>query len=177
MQSFAASQRNLRTDHLDALLLHSPLGGDSETLVAWRAFEEIAATGGARRLGISNCYRVATLQALHASARIKPTIVQNRFHAAERYDRTIRAFCDAHGLTYQSFWTLTANARVLAQAQVLRLAERHGRTAAQILFRYLTQIGVVPLIGTRSLAHMREDLAIFEFELSDDERAALDVLF
>jgi diketogulonate reductase-like aldo/keto reductase len=54
------------------------------------------------------------------------------------------------------------------------LASKYGRTPEQILFRYLTQIDVVPLTGTRSEAHMREDLGIFEFELTDRERDAVD---
>jgi diketogulonate reductase-like aldo/keto reductase len=56
------------------------------------------------------------------------------------------------------------------------LASTHNRTAAQVLFRYLTQIGVVPLTGTKSETHMREDLSIFDFELSDVEQGAIDEL-
>jgi len=57
------------------------------------------------------------------------------------------------------------------------LAAQYGRTPAQILFRYLTLEGVVPLTGTKSLIHMREDLAIFEFELTETERAEMAGLF
>jgi diketogulonate reductase-like aldo/keto reductase len=57
------------------------------------------------------------------------------------------------------------------------LASRHRRTPAQILFRYLTQIEVVPLTGTRTETHMREDLDIFDFELSELERKTMDALF
>jgi diketogulonate reductase-like aldo/keto reductase len=57
------------------------------------------------------------------------------------------------------------------------LASIHGRTPVQILFRYLTQVDVVPLTGTRSEAHMREDLAIFEFKLTDRERDAVEEMF
>jgi len=104
-------------------------------------------------------------------------VVQNRFHADTGYDREIRAFCRQHRLIYQSFWTLTANPHILAQTAVTSLASKHRRTPAQILFRYLTQIEVVPLTGTRSETHMREDLDVFEFELSELERKALDALF
>jgi diketogulonate reductase-like aldo/keto reductase len=104
-------------------------------------------------------------------------VVQNRFHAANGYDREIRAFCRQHRLIYQSFWTLTANAHVLTHRAVTDLASKHGRTPAQILFRYLTQIEVVPLTGTRAETHMREDLDIFEFELSAPERKAMHAAF
>ncbi len=74
---------------------------------------------------------------------------------------------------YQSFWTLTANPQLLAHAIIGALASSYQRTPPQILFRYLTQMGVVPLTGTRSETHMLEDLWIFEFELSAAERDAI----
>jgi len=174
-QSFASSLENLQTDYVDSLVLHSPMR-DAESLAAvWIAMEAIAEEGRARLLGISNCYSVAYLEHLWSTARIKPSVVQNRFYAATGYDVDIRSFCAEHGMVYQSFWTLTANGELLASPELLRPAERHGRTPAQILFRYLTHEGVVPLTGTQSEEHMREDLAIFEFELSHDERDAIAV--
>ena len=130
-----------------------------------------------RQLGISNCYRLEEVEALFDSARYKPAVVQNRFYADTGYDREIRAFCRQHGMIYQCFWTLTANPQVLAHRTVRELATKHHRTPAQLLFRYLTQNDIVPLTGTRSEIHMREDLAIFDFELTQLEREAMDVLF
>ena len=175
-QSFAVSQKNLRTEYVDSLVLHSPLADDAETLVTWRALETIAASGGARALGISNCYALDGLESLYRAARVKPTIVQNRLYKESGYDVEIRAFCRAHGITYQSFWTLTANGDLLASAAIRTIASRRNRTPAQVLFRYLTQHDVVPLTGTTSVAHMREDLAIFDFELTADEQAAVTAL-
>jgi diketogulonate reductase-like aldo/keto reductase len=173
-QSFRVSLQNLGTSYLDCLVLHSPLPDMSQTLEVWRTFESLVDAGGVRQLGISNCYQLERLEALYASARIAPAVVQNRFYADTGYDREIRAFCRQHGIIYQSFWTLTANPQVLAHRTVLELASKYGKTPAQVLFRYLTQSGVVPLTGTRSETHMREDLAIFEFELEDPEREAMD---
>jgi diketogulonate reductase-like aldo/keto reductase len=175
-QSFQASLSNLQTDYLDCLVLHSPLGTADETHAVWKAMEEIVTAGGARRIGISNCYSLQELRALYDFAQVKPSIVQNRFHAETGYDRDIRAFCKRNGVIYQSFWTLTANPHVLRSPQLESLARKHQRTPAQILFRYLTQDGIVPLTGTRSPQHMREDLAIFDFELADEERAQIEQL-
>jgi len=175
-QSFAASLRNLRTDYLDCLVLHSPLATREQTQVVWRAIEGLVDAGGVRRPGLSNCYSLEELDALYRNARIKPSVLQNRFHADTGYDHEIRAFCRDHGIIYQSFWTLTANARVLSSAQVRKLASRYGRTPAQVLFRYLTQSDVVPLTGTASAAHMREDLSIFDFELTAVDRDSIRVL-
>jgi diketogulonate reductase-like aldo/keto reductase len=172
-QSFATSLKNLRTDYLDGLVLHSPLSNERELLEVWRAMEALCDAGGARQLGISNCYSLPQLRRLHEQARIKPAILQNRFYAATGYDRDIREFCGQQRILYQSFWTLTANPKVLAHPALQALAARYGRTPAQVFFRYLTQQGIVPLTGTASEAHMREDLAIFEFELTPAECEAV----
>ena len=176
-QSFASSLRNLQTDYLDCLILHSPLPTAQRTLAAWHALESLVDAGGVRQLCISNCYTVAEMEHLWRHSRIKPAVVQNRFYAETGYDREIRAFCGQRQIVYQSFWTLTANPQVLAHATITALAAAHKRTPPQILFRYLTQNGAVPLTGTRSETHMREDLSIFEFELDAAERRAVDKIF
>jgi len=137
----------------------------------------MCASGGVKQLGISNCYALGQLEALYDKARVKPAMVQNRFYAYTGYDAEIRAFCKEHKMIYQSFWTLTANPHILANGTVQYLVMRHGRTPAQILFRYLSQIGIVPLTGTASIKHMKEDLEIFDFELSEAECEDLNGLF
>jgi diketogulonate reductase-like aldo/keto reductase len=98
-----------------------------------------------------------------------------RQNQARRHSKSL--LC-RHGLRprYQSFWTLSANPQLLAHNVMTALASAHNRTAPQILFRYLTQIRIVPLTGTKSESHMREDLAIFDFELTAAERQAIEGL-
>lgn len=175
-QSCTASLRNLQVACIDGLVLHSPLPVPALTLEVWQAMEALVDAGTVRQLGISNCYDPHALAALHDAARIKPAVLQNRFYAETGYDEDIRRFCRAQGIVYQSFWTLSANPGLLGNANLLNLASHHRRTPAQILFRYLSQRGVVPLTGTTSELHMREDLAIFEFELGETECAAVDLL-
>ena len=172
-QSFAVSLRNLRTDYLDCLVLHSPLPDAKQMDEVWRAMERLVERGGVRQLGISNCYQIDAIARLHDTSRVPLAVVQNRFYATTHYDAEIRSYCLQHDIIYQSFWTLTANPGILAHETVQQLAATHGRTAAQVLFRYLTQIGVVPLTGTSSTKHMREDLAILEFELTANELASM----
>jgi diketogulonate reductase-like aldo/keto reductase len=177
LQSFGVSLRNLQTEYLDGLILHSPLPTDDQTLEVWRALESLVNTGGVRQLGISNCYDLRELESLYDSATIKPAVLQNRFYADTRYDREIRSFCRRRQIVYQSFWTLSANPQILAHPSVGRLVTKYKATPAQILFRYLTLIDVVPLTGTRSEVHLREDLSIFEFDLTPAERDSLTSLF
>ncbi len=168
-QSFEASTKNLQTEYVDSLVLHSPMAPHALLMKVWNAMEKIQKTGGVRQLGISNCYHTEVIRSLYADANVKPAVVQNRFYQETGYDADLRRWCSNHGVIYQSFWTLTANPHVLASNTVRTIAKKHNRTEAQIFFRYLSHSGIVPLIGTTSEQHMREDLSIFDFELSSKD--------
>lgn len=176
-QSVNRSQANLPVGHLDALVLHSPLPTFADTMLVWRALEAAVDAGQIRQLGISNCYDAALFERLFEESRIKPAVLQNRFYADTGYDVRLRAFCADQGVAYQSFWTLTANPHLLESAPIQAACASHSKTAAQVLYRALTQLGVVPLIGTTSRQHMDEDLGIFSFTLAPAELAAIDALF
>lgn len=176
LQSFAASQDNLQTDHIDSFILHSPLTPHSLLMNAWRSMEKIYKDGGVSQLGISNCYVPDVLAVLYDDAEIKPAVVQNRFYQQTGYDRGLRALCAEKSIIYQSFWTLTANPHILGSDDVRQIARRLGKTEAQVFFRYLSLTGIVPLTGTTSQAHMRQDLDIFDFTLSDTDRGTIDLL-
>jgi len=173
-QSLRTSLRNLRTSYVDCLILHAPLENAQQTLVAWHAMESLVAGGAVRQLGISNCYHLEQLDLIYKAVNIKPAVLQNRFYAATGYDRELRAYCIQRQISYQGFWTLTANSQILSHSTVAALAAKYQRTPEQVLFRYLTQIGIVPLTGTRSPTHMQEDLTIFDFELDAAESAMMD---
>ena len=168
-QSFAVSLKNLQTEYLDSFLLHSPFGPYSALLTGWKAMEAIQQSGGARQLGICNCYDLNLLKQLYDDAVVKPAIVQNRFYRETGFDTTLRRWCCERGIVYQGFWILTANPHILANKTVQAMAGKYGKTEAQLLFRYLNQLKVVPLTGTSSMVHMQQDLHIFDFALTDEE--------
>jgi len=176
-QSFETSVRNLRTDYVDCLILHSPLESHDQTMDAWNAMQAIQASGGARQLGISNCYDIDVFKALYADAKVKPAIVQNRFYKDTGYEAELRHWCSVQGVVFQSFWSLTANAHLLGSDTVKGLAGKYHKTEAQIFFRYLSHSGIVPLTGTSSEQHMREDLGIFDFELASEDVNNMNLLF
>jgi diketogulonate reductase-like aldo/keto reductase len=170
-QSFASSLEHLGTDVLNSYVLHGPSRSDGLAAAdweAWRAMEAIHAAGRARLLGISNV-SLGQLEALCAGARVRPRFVQNRCYASRGWDRDVRAFCAARGLVYQGFSLLTANRQVLAHPDLARIAARHGRSPAQVVFRFALEVGMLPLTGTTSADHMRADLDAFAFELAADE--------
>ncbi len=168
-QSFEASKKNLRTQYVDSLVLHSPLAPHAVLMTVWAAMETIQKAGGARQLGISNCYNPEVMRQLYANANVKPAVVQNRFYQETGYDADLRHWCSTHDVIYQSFWTLTANPHVLVSKPVCTIARKYNKSEVQVFFRYLNQSGIVPLTGTCSEQHMREDLNIFDFELSSED--------
>jgi len=175
-KSFEVSKQNLGTDYVDSLVLHSPLFPYANLLKVWKAMEAIYHSSGARQLGISNCYDLELLQRLYFDADVKPSVVQNRFYSESGYDIELRQWCDEQGIVYQSFWSLTANPHVLGGKSVVVLAQKYNKTPAQIVYRYLTQMGIVPLIGSTSQQHIKEDLEIFSFELTLDEMMGIQLV-
>lgn len=171
--SFSVSQKNLQIDVIDSYLLHSTMMPLNPLMQIWRAMEAIVDDGGARQIGVCNCYDITLLRRLYDDARIKPTILQNRFYDESGYDTDIRAFCDEKGIRYQSFWTLTANPHILSSRTIQTLAKKYAWTEAQIFYRYLILSGIVPLNGTTSSIHMDEDLNIFDVTFAQDEMQSI----
>lgn len=170
-QSFASSLEHLGVEALDSYVLHGPssrrglAAGDREV---WRAMEELHAAKKTRFIGISNV-ALDQLEELISFAAVPPAFVQNRCFAALGWDREVRAFCRANGVTYQGFSLLTANARELQHPAFFRLVSRVGMTPAQVVFRFAQQVGMLPLTGTTDAEHMREDLEACRFDLSEDD--------
>jgi len=169
--SFASSLEHLGTAVIDSFVLHGPTqrtGLAAADWEAWRAMEAIHASGRARLLGVSNV-SLEQLQTLCRQARVRPHIVQNRCYASQGWDRHVREFCGANALIYQGFSLLTANRQVLTDRRMARIAEHHGRTVSQIVFRFAVDIGMVALTGTTNADHMKADLEVFDFCLSREE--------
>jgi diketogulonate reductase-like aldo/keto reductase len=177
-QSFASSLEHLSTDAIDSYLLHGPTlrtGLAPADWEAWRAMEAIQRSGRARLIGVSN-FGLDQLQSLCRDARVRPRFVQNRCYADLGWDRDVREFCAASGLVYQGFSLLTANRKALVHPELTRIADRHGRSVAQIVFRFALDVGMLPLTGTTDPAHMRADLDVFDFRLEPEEVARIERL-
>jgi len=176
-QSFEVSKRNLQTDYVDSLVLHSPLFPFKDLMSVWQAMEKIYQEDGAKRLGISNTYDLEVLKRLYEEAEVKPSILQNRFYQDSNYDKAIRLWCKEHHIIYQSFWTLTANPHILESKELFTLARKYNKNVIQLFFAYLHQIGITPLTGTKDTKHMQLDLQSFDITLEDNEVSKLDSLF
>jgi diketogulonate reductase-like aldo/keto reductase len=175
-QSFAGSLEHLRTSYVDSYLLHgpaTPAGLQASDREAWKAIEEIQRSGRARLIGVSN-FTAAQLRTLCGEASTRPAFVQNRCYARTGWDQEVRAVCRQEGITYQGFSLLTGNREELARPVVRRIAERVGRPVPAVVFRFALEIGIVPLTGSSSAQHLRDDLGCFEFDLTVEEVAALE---
>jgi diketogulonate reductase-like aldo/keto reductase len=178
-QSFASSLEHLSVDIIDSYLLHGPMTRSGLTAAdweAWRAIEAIHASGRARLVGVSN-FTLEQLADLCRRARVAPRFVQNRCYAATGWDRDVRQFCSANQIVYQGFSLLTANRHVLAHPEMQRIAQQHGRSIAQLVFRFALEVGMIPLTGTTSAEHMRADLDVFTFSLVPHEAGRIEILY
>ena len=170
-QSFASSLQHLGTDRIDSYVLHGPsrsTGLGVDDWAAWQAMEELHDSGQVRMLGISNV-NLDQLTELFQRARIRPQFVQNRCYAIQRWDRGVRQCCQDNGAVYQGFSLLTANRTVASSSQLTTVAQRCGRSPAQVIFRFALHLGMLPLTGTTNAAHMRADLDVDQFNLEDSE--------
>ena len=158
--SLASSLKNLRTDYIDVLLLHSPLSTNEATMQVWRTFESFVADGTVRQLGLSNVYDLKTLKYIFEAALVKPTVLENRFYKKTNFDSEIRKFSKSHGIQYQSFWTLTAQRKELAGAPIQKIAASKGISAEMLMYAFVHAIGIVPISGTTSEKHMAEDVSL-----------------
>ena len=116
------------------------------------------------------------LKQLCEKAEIKPMVVQNRCYAVLGWDKEVREICQANEIIYQGFSLLTANQETLTDPEIRRIAKRLGTGPEQVIFRFAMQMGMIPLTGTTSEQHMKEDLQVESLELSIDETHQIETI-
>ncbi len=177
-QSFESSLEHLHTDYVDSYVLHGPysrVGLGAADREVWAAIEGIYKTGRTKMIGISNV-TAGQLRQLCEQAEIKPMVVQNRCYAVLAWDKEVREICQAHDIIYQGFSLLTANQEVLRDPEVHAIAKRVGTGPLQVIFRFAMEVGMVPLTGTTSEQHMKEDLQVGNIELLPEETKLIEMI-
>lgn len=158
-QSLASSIEHLHTEYIDSFVLHGPSGyvwADTDTEV-WEAMRRERDAGRTRAIGVSNV-SLGHLEQMEAARLDLPAFVQNRCYAVTGWDRDVRKFCSDRNIVYQGFSLLTANVDVLRHPPLVEVARGLGATPAQLLFSFARSVGMLPLTGTTSAEHMKEDL-------------------
>ena len=163
------SCRRLGVDQVDLYIIHWPEGGPTW---AWPGMQEAAERGLAKSIGISN-FDVGEMDALLAEAEIRPAVNQVQF-GPFKFRRRLLEACEEREIVLESYSPL--NSSDLDDQRIQEIAERHGRTPAQVLLRWVVQRDIVVIPKSVRRERIEENGQLFDFELSDEEMEALDSL-
>jgi 2,5-diketo-D-gluconate reductase A len=170
LAAFDKSIEALDTETVDLYLIHWPVPARDLFLDTWRAFERIHAEGGARSIGVSN-FRIPDLERLATEAETQPTVNQIELHPLLQQVE-LRAWHAEHDIATEA-WSPLAQGEVLKDDTLVTIAAHHERTVAQVILRWHLQLGNVVIPKSVTPARVRENLDIFDFELTEDDLAAI----
>jgi 2,5-diketo-D-gluconate reductase A len=174
-KAFADTLDALGSDYVDLFLIHWPLptryGGDFVS--TWRTLEEFYRDGRARSIGVSN-FQTSHLGRLAAECEVVPAVNQIEVHPYLTQP-TVRTYCAEHQIAVEA-WSPIAQGNVLDDPTITAVAEKYGKTPAQVVLRWHIQLGNVVFPKSATPERIRENFAIFDFELSDDQMAAIESL-
>ncbi len=161
-------------DYIDMILLHHPGDGDVE---AYLALEQAVADGKVHSIGLSNWY-VEELEEFLPQVNITPALVQNEIHPYYQENDVI-PYIQSLGIVVQGWYPLGGRghtAELLGDETISAIAEAHGVSSAQVILRWNLQKGVVVIPGSSDPDHIRENLDLFDFELTDEEMEQINAL-
>ncbi|KQM81393.1 aldo/keto reductase [Agromyces sp. Leaf222] len=173
LRAFDASASKLGLEQLDLYLIHWPTPDRGRYLDTWRALERLLADGRTRAIGVSN-FEPEHLERLIAASGVVPAVNQVELHPAMA-NRAVIAAGARHGIATEA-WSPLAQGAVLGEASVVEIADRHGRTPAQVVLRWHLQQGRIVIPKSVTPGRIAENFDVFGFELTADELAAIDAL-
>lgn len=183
LHAFDKSAGKLGVDQIDLLILHQALPSDfDKTIAAYRALERLLADGKVRAIGVSN-FMVDHLRALLDATNVVPAVNQLEIHPYFQ-QREVQDFDTEHGILNQAwspiggitFYRDSGHTSALEDPTITGIAETHGKSPAQVMLRWGLQHGRSVIPKSTRAARIRENLDVFDFELSETELAAIDWL-
>jgi 2,5-diketo-D-gluconate reductase A len=167
-RAFDASLAALGFDYLDLFLIHWPVPTryDGDFVSTWRTLEEFYRDGRARSIGVSN-FQAHHLRRLHTETEVPPAVNQIEVHPYLTQDE-LRSFCGQHQIAVEA-WAPIGQGRVLDDPEIVTIAERIGKTPAQVVLRWHIERGDIIFPKSVTPARVRENFAIFDFELSGED--------
>ena len=174
LRAFDQTLADLGFDYLDLFLVHWPLPGiDVDFVETWTAMEEIYRSGRAKAIGVSN-FHEHHLRRLFGATEIRPAVNQIELHPYLAQD-ALRAFDADHEIATEA-WSPIAQGKVLSDPAIIRVAERVGRTPAQVTLRWHIQRGEIVFPKSVTRSRVEENFEIFDFELSEDDLREISAL-
>ena len=159
----------LDTDYVDLLFLHQPVG---DYVGAYKAMERAVKAGKVRSLGLSN-FPEEKLKEITDATEIAPAFVQVEAHPYYP-QAALKAYLKPMGTVVMAWYPLGHGDKALVNEPVFtKLAEKYGKSNAQIILRWHTQVGDVVIPGSKNVEHIRDNINIFDFTLTDDELAEI----
>jgi 2,5-diketo-D-gluconate reductase A len=171
--SFESSLERLGTNHVDLFLIHWPAPARGLYVETWRTLTELRTDGRARSIGVSN-FQPDHLRAIIEETGVVPAVNQIELHPRLQ-QRELRRLHAEHGIVTEA-WSPLARARVLGDPVITRLADKHGKTPAQVVLRWHLQLGNVVIPKSVTPQRIRANLDLFDFELDEDEMRSLEGL-
>ncbi|HLU56365.1 MAG TPA: aldo/keto reductase [Pseudonocardia sp.] len=168
------SLQKLGLDYVDLYLIHWPRPHADRYVETWRAFEKILSDGKARSIGVSN-FQVPHLQRLAAETGTVPAVNQIELHPW-LIQRELREYHREHGIATEAWSPIGKGGDLLREERIVALAEKYGKTPAQVVLRWHIQHGNIVFPKSVTPSRIRENIDIFDFELSADDVAAIDGL-
>ena len=174
-RAFESTLEALGYDYVDLFLIHWPLPTlyDGDFVSTWRTLEEFKADGRARSIGVSN-FQLPHLERLIRETDTVPAVNQIELHPYFQ-NREVAAFDREHGIATEA-WAPIAQGKVLDDPTLTGVAERHGRSVAQVVLRWHIQHGMIVFPKSVTPERIRENIAIFDFELEPVDVEAIDAL-
>jgi 2,5-diketo-D-gluconate reductase A len=172
--AFEASAEKLGLEYLDLLLIHWPNPAQDRYVDAWRGLIALREAGLVRAIGTSN-FKPAHLQRLIDETGVAPEV--NQVQLSPVWSKaTEREFHAQHGIVTEAWSPLGKGTELLSHPAVLEIAKKYGRTPGQVVLRWETQQDVVPIPKSADRGRLAENLAVFDFDLSDTELGAMAAL-
>jgi len=169
-EAFDRSLNALGLDYLDMFLLHWPIGDVAE---AWDTLQRLQSDGKIRSIGVSNFAQVH-LEELMKTAKVPPAVNQIESNPYFVQQQTID-YCHSCGIAVEA-WGPLGKGKVLSDAVIAGLAHKYGKTPAQIILRWHFQRGVIAIPKSIHLERLQENMDIFNFELQEEDIAAVSSL-
>jgi diketogulonate reductase-like aldo/keto reductase len=171
LAAFETSRKKLDLDYIDLYLIHWAV--KDKYLDTWRAMEKLYAEGKVRAIGVCN-FQVHHLQDLMKNSNEKPVINQLELHPLLSQEE-LRDFCQEHEIAVEA-WSPLARGRILEEPGLARLAEKYGKSIAQIILRWHVQHNIIVIPKSVTPARLKENTEIFDFELTNEDMEFIDGL-